>query len=179
MHEEPTKFIETSINNVDVFRDDNIDEMYLTFIMLNEEYGICLKNVIEIVVGQKILKVPDVPDYIKGVINLRGKVIPIMDVRMRFDLPFKEYDDRLCIVIAEIEDNITGLVVDMVKEVLNIPNSEISSPPRYGDSTDDGVIQGIAKRNEDICIILNIKRLLSKENLSIDFEEKIIKESLE
>ena len=97
--------------------EDTQQGKYLTFNLAKEDYGIEIKYVTEIIGIQRITEVPDMPDFLKGVINLRGKIIPVMDVRIRFSLPAREYDDRTCIVVVDIEGRAMGLVVDRMNEV--------------------------------------------------------------
>ncbi len=145
--------------------EDNLQDMYLTFGIDTEEYAICIENVIEIVTNQKIILAPDVPKYIKGVINLRGKVVPLMDVRTRFGLEEKDYDDRTCIIVVEIEGIPTGLMVDKVQDVIEIPLHQIESP-KYG--KDDGVIEGLGKRDESVTYILSLNRLLYSDDINME-----------
>jgi purine-binding chemotaxis protein CheW len=107
-----------------------------------------------------------VPDFIKGVINLRGKVIPVMDVRARFHLPARDYDERTCIIIVDINEISVGLVVDEVREVIVIPEHQVEPPPIAGKRTAGRYIQGIGKINDEIEIILNVKNLLFDNELT-------------
>ena len=145
--------------------EDSIEDMYLTFEVETEEYAVSIESVTEIVTNQRIIPAPDMPTYIAGVINLRGKVVPLMDVRMRFGLPKKDYDDRTCIIVVEIDEIPTGLMVDKVKDVLEIPNENIE-PPKYGKG--DGVIEGMGKRQEQVSFIISLTRLLAANNIDID-----------
>ena len=105
---------------------DNIDHTFLTFQVDAEEYAVPVAAVTEIVRLQKSYVVPDVPPYIRGVINLRGKVIPLLDVRCRFGLPDAAYTDRTVVVVIEVGDTTTGLVVDAVSDVTEIPPEQIA-----------------------------------------------------
>lgn len=147
--------------------DDNIDDMYLTFSIEDEVYAVNIGHVIEIVGMQKISEVPDVPVFIKGVTNLRGQVIPVMDVRLRFGLPAREYDDRTTIIVLELNKTSTGLVVDRVNEVLDIPADQITPPPRWHNTGKPGVIKGMGKTENGVSIILDVARLLDDETISI------------
>ncbi len=152
--------------------ENNIEEMYLTFNVGNEEYAVNISHVTEIVGMQKVSEVPDVPEFIKGVINLRGKVIPVMDVRLRFGLPWKEYNDRTTIIVLELEDIATGLIVDQVNEVLEISKENIDPPPRWHDTSKKSVIKGLGKREDSVCIILDVVCLLSEEHIQLDLSEE-------
>jgi len=145
--------------------EDSIEDMYLTFAVDTEEYAVCIETVTEIVTNQRIIPAPDMPPYIAGVINLRGKVVPLMDVRLRFGLAKKDYDDRTCTIVVEIDEVPTGLMVDRVKDVLEIPKNKIE-PPKYGKG--DGIIQGMGKRDEQVCFIISLPRLLSAQKIDID-----------
>jgi len=145
--------------------EDSIEDMYLTFEVETEEYAVCIESVTEIVTNQRIIPAPDMPPYITGVINLRGKVVPLMDIRLRFGLPQKAYDDRTCIIVVEIDEVPTGLMVDRVKDVLEIPKDQIE-PPKYGKG--DGVIEGMGKREEQVSFIISLSKLLSTQQLDID-----------
>ena len=144
--------------------EDTQKDKYLTFHIGTEDYGISIAYVTEIIGIQSITEIPEMPDFIKGVINLRGKVIPVMDVRIRFKLPPREYDERTCIIVVEIEETSVGLVVDTVNEVADIPEEQVEPPPqskRKGGS----YIQGIGKIDKEVKILLDINKILYDEEL--------------
>lgn len=145
--------------------EDTQKDKFLTFQVGNEEFGIAICHVTEIIGLQKITDVPDMPDFIKGVINLRGKVIPVMDVRSRFKMESREYDDRNCIVVVNINDKSVGLVVDRVSEVADIPESQVEPPAQIGAGTNSRYIQGLGKIGEEVKILLDVDRLLYAEEL--------------
>ncbi len=138
---------------------------FLTFRLGKEDYGIEIRFVTEIIGIQKITEVPDMPDFVRGVINLRGKVIPVMDVRTRFKMPPREYDDRTCIIVVNIDDKSVGLVVDKVNEVANIPDNQIEPPPKTSRAA-SRYIQGIGKIGEEVKILLDVNHILYAEELS-------------
>ena len=146
--------------------EDTQKDKFLTFRVGKEDYGLEICHVTEIIGIQKITEVPDMPDYVKGVINLRGKVIPIMDVRKRFKFEEREYDDRTCIVVVHINDTSLGLVVDTVKEVSDIPESNIQPPPDIAEGNRQFFIRGLGKVEEEVKILLDAEKLLSKSDLS-------------
>ena len=149
--------------------DDEVDaqkDKFLTFRIADEEFAISIGHVIEIVGIQKITEVPDMPDFVKGVINLRGKVIPVMDVRLRFHLPSVAYDDRTCVVVVSVGDVTIGLVVDTVSEVVDIPEANISPPPRFSSATSGRYVSGMGKIGEAVKIIIDTEKLLRDEELS-------------
>jgi len=145
--------------------EDAQEDKYLTFILNAEEYGIDIKHVIEIIGIQNITTVPDLPPYIKGVINLRGKVIPVMDVRLRFLMEERKYDDRTCIIVINVNEQLVGLIVDQVSEVLDIPKQNIEAPPRVNKGTGSRYIQGMGKVGDKVKILLNADKLLFEEDL--------------
>jgi len=139
---------------------------FLTFHLANEDYGIEIRFVTEIIGIQKITEVPEMPDYVKGVINLRGKVIPVMDVRRRFRLPPREYDDRTCIIVVDVGSRAVGLVVDKVNEVADISDSQIEPAPRAGSDKAGQYIRGMGKIGDEVKILLDVNRLLFDEELA-------------
>ena len=146
--------------------DKRLAETYLLFALDTEEYAVNVANVTEIVGIQKIMEVPDVPPFIKGVINLRGKIIPIMDVRLRFGFPGRPYDDRTCIIVLDSEENTTGLAVDKVVEVVEIPPADIAPPSHW--ESGKSVVMGMGKRGEQVSIILNIRELLYEKEAGLN-----------
>ena len=144
--------------------EDTQKDKYLTFHIGTEDYGISIAYVTEIIGIQSITEIPEMPDFIKGVINLRGKVIPVMDVRTRFKLSTREYDERTCIIVVEIDGTSVGLVVDAVNEVADIPEDQVEAPPkskRKGGS----YIQGIGKIDKEVKILLDVNKILYDEEL--------------
>ncbi|MDR1728575.1 MAG: chemotaxis protein CheW [Acidobacteriota bacterium] len=142
--------------------EDTLKGRFLTFRLANEDYGFEIRYVTEIIGIQKITDVPDLPRFVKGVINLRGKVIPVMDVRIRFNLPEREYDERTCIVVVNVEDKAVGLVVDKVNEVASIPEDQIEPAPHTGKGG-PSYIQGIGKAGGEVKILLDVRRLLYED----------------
>ncbi len=143
---------------------------YLTFLLDNEEYGIEVVKVREIIGYLPITPVPQMPEYIKGVINLRGQVIPVVDIRTRLGMVAAEPTDETCIVVVEIRKNdksvSTGLIVDKVKEVLNISDDQIEDKIEFGTGINTEFILGIGKSGKSVKILLNIDKILSVEELS-------------
>lgn len=138
---------------------------FLTFLVGREEYGIEIKYVTEIIGGmQAITEVPEVPAYVKGIINLRGKIIPVMDVNLRFKKEARAYDDRTCIVVIDIYDLSVGLIVDHVAEVVALADEEIAPPPDARSGFRNNYIKGIGKAGQSVKLILDCQRLLSHED---------------
>ena len=149
----------------DLFDDEDTQkDKYLTFSIASEDYGIAIVNVTEIIGIQSITEIPEMADYIKGVINLRGKVIPIMDVRARFKLPPRDYDERTCIIVVEIDSTSVGLVVDTVNEVADIPEDQVEPAPK-SKRKGGNYIQGIGKIGKEVKILLDINKILYEEEL--------------
>ncbi len=142
---------------------------YLTFSMADEEYGIGILKIKEIIGMMPITSVPQTPEFVKGVINLRGKVIPVMDLRLRFEMEAIDYTDRTCIIVVEIEGSggivQIGIVVDAVSEVLNIKGEAIEDTPTFGTKLNTDYILGMAKMEGGVKILLNIDRVLSSEEI--------------
>ena len=137
---------------------------FLTFQINSEVYGIEIKYVTEIIGIQPITEVPELSEYMKGIINLRGKIIPVMDVRLRFKKEPVTYNDRTCVVVIEISDISIGLIVDNVSEVLSIPDEEIVEPPDMK-SGGNKYIKGIGKVGNDVKLLLDCERLINEQDL--------------
>ena len=139
---------------------------YLTFTLGQEEYGIGILKVREIIGMMEITSVPRTPDHVKGVINLRGKVIPVISLRSRFGIPEEGYTDRTCIIVVEIvgtaKEIPMGVVVDSVSEVINIRQSDIEETPNFGTHINTDYILGMAKTNGGVKILLDIDRVMSE-----------------
>lgn len=145
--------------------EDTQKDKFLTFSLETEEYGIEIKYVTEIIGIQDITEVPEQPEYVKGIINLRGKIIPVIDVRLRFKKCIKEYNDRTCIIVVDIKGLSVGLIVDSVAEVMNIPQEEIVEPPQVNKGVHNRYIKGIGKSGSSIKLILDCDKLLSDEEI--------------
>ena len=143
---------------------------YLTFSLANEDYGIGILKIKEIIGMMPITKVPRCPEFVKGVINLRGKVIPVLDLRMRFGVDAAEYTERTCIVVVEVDSGsgniMVGLIVDSVSEVLNIKSDDIEEAPSFGAKVDTDYILGMAKISGGVKILLNIDKTLNVEDIA-------------
>lgn len=140
--------------------DDAILDQYLTFRLADEEYGLAISHVIEIIGMQRITEVPDVPPYVMGVVNLRGRVIPVMDVRARFGMPRRPYDDRTCIVVVDRQGAAVGAVVDRVADVVSIPGDSVDPPPTVHKGAGHRYVHGLGKIDGKVTILLDVDRLL-------------------
>jgi purine-binding chemotaxis protein CheW len=144
---------------------------YLTFTLHDEEYGIGILKVKEIIGMMPITTVPKTPEYVKGVINLRGKVIPVADLRLKFGMDPMDYTERTCIIVVEISGAgkkiHMGIVVDSVSEVLNIKAGDIEDTPNFGSRFDTDYILGMAKAGGGIKILLDIDEILNIDEIAV------------
>lgn len=140
---------------------------YLSFVLNEEEYGIEILKIKEIMGMTEVTAIPQTPGFIKGVINLRGKIIPIIDLRLKFDMEERVYTDRTCIIVVEIEFEgeitLMGVVVDAIQEVINIAEDKISEVPYINAKIKSEYIQGIAESGDTIKIVLDITQVLTQE----------------
>jgi purine-binding chemotaxis protein CheW len=143
---------------------------FLTFSMADEEYGIGILKIKEIIGMMPITTVPQTPEFVKGVINLRGKVIPLIDLRLRFGMDAIDYTDRTCIIVVEVEGTAgtvqIGIVVDAVSEVLNVNGEDIEATPTFGAKLNTDYILGMAKMEGGVKILLDIDGVLSAEEVA-------------
>lgn len=144
---------------------------FLTFALDGEEYGVEILKVKEIIGIMNITSVPRTPEYVKGVINLRGKVIPVIDLRLKFSMEKHEYDERTCIIVIDIADAsgkriMMGIVVDSVSEVLNIRSEDVEDTPAFGARMNTGFILGMAKVKGDVKILLDIDKVMAAEEVT-------------
>lgn len=143
---------------------------YLTFSLAGEEYGIGILKVKEIIGMMSITHVPQTPDYVKGVVNLRGKVIPVVDLRLKFGIEPIDYTERTCIIVVEIisvsKTISMGIVVDSVSEVLNIKSGDIEDTPSFGTQLKTEFILGMAKMGSNVKILLDIDLVLADEEVA-------------
>lgn len=144
--------------------EDTLKDKYLTFSLGSEFYGIEIKYVTEIIGLQPITEIPELPTHIRGIINLRGKIIPVMDVRLRFRKSFREYNDRTCVIVVDIKDVSVGLIVDSVSEVLTIKEEETVPPPDMSKSG-NRYIKAIGKVGGDVKLILDCNKLLNDSDI--------------
>jgi len=142
---------------------------YLTFLLSNESYGVDVLKVREIIRFLKITPVPQMPPYVKGVINLRGKVLPVIDLRLKFGLEATEATERTCIVVVRVlvagHDITLGMIVDSVEEVMNLNESEIEETPEFGAKVDTSYLMGMAKVKGVIKTLLDIDKVISPESI--------------
>lgn len=151
--------------------DSSMNGKYLIFTLVDEDYGISISDILEIIGVQEITALPDLPPYMKGVINLRGRVIPVIDVRLRFGLEERAYDERTCVIVVNINDSLTGLIVDSVAEVQDIEETNIEPPPRMYKGFSNDFIQGLGKVEGNVKILLKVSHILDREEMELMTEE--------
>lgn len=143
--------------------EESLDDMYLTFSLDNDEYGINISYVTEIIGIQAITFVPDLPVFVKGIINLRGQIIPVIDVRLRFQKEPEEYNDRTCIIVLQINDLSIGFIVDSVSSCIPIPNDRIIEPPAAQQNYHKKYISGIGRVTDKIVLLLDCEKLIGED----------------
>ncbi len=148
---------------------DKQKNKYVTFQSGKEYFGLKIECVNEIIVIQEITQIPESADYIKGLINLRGKIIPVIDVRIRFKQEPIEYTDRTCIVVINVKDTVVGLIVEKIAEVVEIKEEDILEPPTLGneDKVQNKYVYGIGKVGDNVKLLLDPNKLIKDEDLTL------------
>lgn len=161
--------MQEKLNNIEIesLDEDTLRNKYLTFYTDNQLFGIRIADVVQIVGMQEITTVPEFPSYAKGIINLRGIIIPIIDVRLRLKKEEIEYNERTCIIVTNIKDSYIGFIVDSVNEVTNIHKDNISNPPQMGADYVNTYITGIAKVNNSIILLIDLKKILNEKEIEL------------
>jgi purine-binding chemotaxis protein CheW len=139
----------------------------VSFNIGDEEFGVDILRVQEINRMMEVTRVPNSPEFVDGVINLRGKVIPVVDLRRRFGMPRKAHDKNTRIIVVELAGNVVGFVVDAVREVLRIPRSVTEPPPVLGGGVKDGYVTAVGKLNDRLLILLDLERVLSGKETEV------------
>ncbi len=157
------------MENSEIIKEDNGTRggKFLTFQLKGEEYGLEILKVREIIGIMEITQVPDTPEYIKGVINLRGQVIPVIDLRRKFSLDAEDYSARTCIIVVDVGELMMGIVVDTVSEVVHIDEGDIEDTPDFGTRLNMDYILGMGKVNEKVKVLLDIAKVLTSDELKI------------
>ena len=174
-----------AVQSADIHAGENMGHLagkYLTFKLGSEEYGINIANVREINVMMDIDALPNIPPYIKGVINLRGKIIPIIDLRLKFGIPPADYTKETCIIVIDVDNFMMGIVVDTVSEVMDMEGSDIDPAPRFGSAIHTEFILGLGKTKDGIKILLDIKKVFGEnefEKVEEIYQEVEVEELLE
>ncbi len=153
------------IDSYEGMEEDTQKDRYLTFMIGSENYGIEVRYVTEITGIQAITDIPELPEYIKGIMNLRGQIIPVMDVRLRFRKEPKEYTDRTCTVVVDISGMPIGLIVDGVSEVITIPEQDVVEPPQANISVSNRYIKNIGKIGNNVTLLLDCEKLLNNDDI--------------
>ncbi|MCL2216496.1 MAG: chemotaxis protein CheW [Defluviitaleaceae bacterium] len=144
-------------------RDDTIKDQYLTFTIEDEDYGVEVAHVKEIIKMRAITKVPEMPNYVEGILNLRGDLIGVIDVRKRFGKPTKEHDVETCIIVVVYNEYTLGLIVDAVQETTTIPEDYIAPPPSAKLNFANQFIRNIGKVGDDVKLLMDVERFLFQE----------------
>lgn len=141
--------------------EDTMHGKYLALCLDDQQFGIAIDFVVDIIQVQPITRVPNCPDFIKGITNLRGKVIPIVDLRIRFGKGTKDYNERTCIIVLEDDGSSVGMIVDSVSVVLDLEDEQISPPPSFSQGIETKFISGVGKGGDgDVTLILDCKTVL-------------------
>jgi len=158
-----------TVQQSEVTRQAVEERQYITFKIARSKYGIDVMKVREVLYLISITEIPNKLSYMKGVIDLRGEVVPVIDARIKFNLSEQDYDDDTVIIIIEYEDVLVGLVVDSVSDVIRISSLDIKESNQFSSETDieNDYIRGIARFEEELIIILDISRILSKEEMEM------------
>lgn len=138
---------------------------YLTFWTENQLFGVPIADVVQIVGLQEITKIPEFPEYAKGIINLRGNIIPLIDVRLRFHKEEAPYNERTCIIVTNINDNSIGFIVDAVDAVTDIGDECISQPPKLAADTTNTYLTGVAKLENKVVLLLDTGKILNEDTV--------------
>jgi len=144
----------------------------LTFFLAGEEYGVDILRVQEIKGWDSVTNIPNTPEYIRGVINIRGSIVPIIDMRLRFTLEKKEYDATTVVIILNVvskgnADRVMGVVVDAVSDVYNVPVNDVKASPDFGTAVDTEFVTGLATIDGKMIIVLNIDHMLNAAELAV------------
>ncbi len=156
----------TQVSSAGKVRCRDLGGKYLTFVLLEEEYGLEILKVREIIGMMDITAVPRTPTFVRGVVNLRGKVIPVIDLRCKFGMQTAEATDETCIIVVDVGNVEMGIIVDKVSEVLDIASEDIEPPPQFGVSVDTDFILGMGKTNNRVTILLDISKVLTGDDLN-------------
>lgn len=141
-------------------QEDTISNKFLIFDLDNQEYAIAIQHVVDIINVQPVTHVPSCPEFVRGITNLRGKVIPIIDVRLRFGKFQQDYNERTCIIVVEMGDVSVGMIVDSVKEVITMEENQIAPPPSFQNGVDVRFVSGVGKAEDGIKLILDCHTVL-------------------
>lgn len=155
------------MNNSDVYIDneDTMKDLYLIFTVNKKDYALDVHHLHEIIAFQPLSEIDNMPEYVKGVINLRGKIVPIIDVRIRLDLPLKEYTEFTCILIVKLGELLFGMIVDAVQELIHIAEENVEPTPALNSNSETWCIDYIGKLEKDMKMILNLDKFLNRKEI--------------
>lgn len=156
----------------EIDQEDDQEGMYLTFELANEYYGLWIGYVTEIIGILPFTEVPELPAYVRGIFNLRGRIIPLMDMRLRFQKEFVEYDERSCVIVIDVQENTVGLIVDSVSEVISFEEADIIEQPMLSSGVSNQFIKSIGKVGNEVKLLLDCDKLLSNQEVEILMSEK-------
>lgn len=153
----------------ELMEEDASKGKFMTFQTGKEYFGISISFVNEIIAMQPITAIPEVDDYIKGLINLRGKIIPVIDVRLRFKMEPVEYNDRTCIIVIDVKNTVIGLIVEKIAEVDDIMDDDIVPPPTIGhkDNESNKYVYGLARTGDSVKLLIDPERLIKQEDINV------------
>lgn len=143
------------------------DDKYLTFWIDKQLFGFPALDVAQIVGMQQITPIPEFPQYAKGIINLRGEIIPVIDMRLRLHRSEADYNERTCIIVTSINNNLIGLIVDTVEEVSEITKNQISPPPKLSNEITNVFLTGVAQLQDKIILLVDTEKILTKDELAV------------
>lgn len=154
-------------NLIDIEHDieNTLKDKYLTFIINDQIYGLEIKYITELINMQPITKMPDIPEYVKGIINLRGRVIPLIDVRLRFNMEPMDYNMKTSIIVVDIMEKSIGLIVDYVKEVITLTDENMVESTMINKKFGNQFVKGFGKIGSDILLLINCEKILTEDEL--------------
>ena len=150
---------------IDEDSQDTMEDLYIIFFIDGREYGIEIRYLIEIIAFQPVTFVPNLPKYVKGVLNLRGKIIPVLDVRIRFGMPSIDYTENTCILIVNFNNLSASLIVDGVKEVLRITKDNIEPSPGFEEANVERFVDSIGKSGDTLKILINVEKFIHEKDI--------------
>lgn len=158
---------QSSSNKHDNLTNNDLQQEFLTFVLGKENYALDIMTVKEIRGYEDVTKIANAPPYIKGVLNLRGDIVPIVDLRIKFNVGEATYNEFTIVIMLMVGDRIVGIVVDEVSDVIKVNESEIKSPPEFGVAFDSAYLHGLTSINEEMIILVNIQKLISSDELGL------------